>query len=376
MKKCLTLQSLQAFLKKGGILVSIVVISTSIFANGGSNSDTNSGNLLAVVAAVNELQAAVTARIDALAETLTRLYANASDNELTALAQQPNLATLDPKNAFQFTDSATTSPSNIISTYNFIDNMTEKSAAQKILYSLNNMSDDDAKEARRVLVKSIGTSSSAISPMDATNAQILLNTDAYSTADQNNAERTVAFISDYTNPLGNIDLAKLAKEPNLNDGAAGLEYRVKVLTLASIRSLLLSNLYKSMNARIPIKELGTQIGIPNKPDASLTQTLQYIASRRISNPKWYNTINTAPPPIVNREVAYILAEMQWQLYLLHRDNERMLQTITATGAINLRSAKMLPDPRELELEGTVNGTAAKPPSEDSSIPAFTPTTSQ
>jgi hypothetical protein len=55
---------------------------------------------------------------------------------------------------------------------------------------------------------------------------------------------------------------------------------------------------------------------------------QYLINNRLNNPDWYASMNTAPPAAVQREILYVLAETQRQLFELRMVNERMLATMS------------------------------------------------
>lgn len=312
-----------------------------------------SGGLLE---AIDKLREEIVARMEASKSRLDELFLDAYDN-LTSSAQLPNLATHNPANAYQFTEGGNPDQK-ALPVYDLVKESVQQAVAKKLQASL---SPGNTDAQRQVLLQPLSTGSDAIANM--LDAQSLLGPLVYdSPASQNLAERAVAFLSDYASPIGSIDLQKLHDEkPDIDKSRAGEEYKVKIFTQAAIRSLFLGTLYESLESRIPVKGLGKISGMPNKNDASLAEVMKYIASRRISDKNWYDTINKAPPVVVEREGVFILSEIQWQLYQLHRDNERILQTMTALGVLSLRAGKIMPDKNESELKMLVEGTAPTPP---------------
>lgn len=73
---------------------------------------------------------------------------------------------------------------------------------------------------------------------------------------------------------------------------------------------------------------------------SLLRIEEEMATKRINKAStdesgWYMKIANASPETVQREVAYLLAEMNYQLYLNRRMSEKLLMTMTAIGAGSL-----------------------------------------
>lgn len=309
-----------------------------------------------IVEAINNARIKILSQMELATVQLNTLFSDAFRNTfLTVNAQVPNLAMLNPVGNYVFEGSGG-ADQKALTPYELANNASQNLATQKLQKSLSN---DDVKAQRQVLLETGANSKEALAKT--LDAQNFLTPSAYTVEAQNNAERTVSFLSDYASPFGTIDLEKLNSKKELKDTDAAKTYRVKVYTNAAIRSLLLGNLYDSFNARIPVKGLGEGSGMSDKKSASIVEVEKYIASRRIKNPKWYETINSAPSIAVQREMAFVLAEIQWQLYQLHQDNEKMLQTMTALGVINLRSGGNLADSNEIQLKQDVEGTKPKEP---------------
>lgn len=323
-------------------------------AYGSSSSSPSSDD---IKKAIQELQKEISARMDASKAQIEGLFF-AAYSDLTNKTELPNLATQNPANAYQFVATEGSSSTTTLPVYDLVADSVQKAASQKLQASL---STGNAESQRQILLQPLTTGSDATVNM--LDAQSLLGPLTYSTPDtQNLAERAVEFLSDYASPIGTIDLQKLHdKKPELEASRSGQEYKVKVFTQAAIRSLLLGNLYESLESRIPVKDLGKVSGMPDKNDASLAEVTKYIASRRISDKTWYDTINKAPPGVVQRETVFLLSEIEWQLYQLNHNNERMLQTMTAMAVLNLRSNNMLPDQNDISLKAAVEGTEVAPP---------------
>lgn len=306
-----------------------------------------------IVDAINNARVEIVSQLSAGKEQLNTLFSNAFNSAfgLTPNAQVLNIALFDPK-GYLFEESPTnTTP---VTPYALVNDAAKKSAALKLENVIFNK---DQRAQASVLLSGLDTPARTVDNLDAQN---FLRQLSYTTDAQNKAERMIAFMAG-SGSVGAIDLEELKAKPELDSSDSAKEYKIKVYANAAIRSLLLGNLYEVFNARIPIKKLGEKSGMPNA-NASLAEVEQYAASRRIRNPEWYKTIDSAPSIAVQREIAFILAEMQWQLQTLHQDNEKMLQTMTAVGMINLRmSAGMSTDQKEIELQQALEGTTPKPP---------------
>jgi len=307
-------------------------------------------DLSPVVKAINDAKDAIILETKQPRDDLKVLFLKALDDTfLTTNASVVNMALLKPEGNYSFTESKenkgpATSP------YELVRQASQHSAALKLQSALSNKD----PEAQRQVLSSASDAKDAIAKM--LDAQNFLGPLAYTSDEQNEAELTVAFLSDYASPFGTIDLEKLNTNEENKDTEVAKAYRIKVYTNAAIRSLLLGNLYDSFNARIPVVDLAEKSGMPKKGSASLAEVEKYAATRRIADPKWYETINNTPSIGVERETVFILAEIQAQLYQLHRDNERMLQTMTAIGVTNLRAAGGFPDANEIDLKQKVDGT--------------------
>jgi hypothetical protein len=305
-----------------------------------------------IVDAVNNARVEIVSYLSAGKEQLNTLFSNAFNSAfgLTPNAQVLNIALFDP-NGYIFEQSpANTTP---VTPYALVNDAAKKSASIKLENIIFNK---DQRAQTSVLLSGMDTPTNTMDNLDAQN---FLRQLSYTPDAQNKAERMIIFMGG-SSPAGPIDLEEL-KAKKLDNSDSAKEYKIKVYSNAAIRSLLLGNLYEVFNARIPIKKLGEKSGMPNA-NASLAEVEQYAASRRIKNPEWYKTIDSAPSIAVQREIAFILAEMQWQLQTLHKDNEKMLQTMTAVGMINLRmSGSMSTDQKEIELKQALEGTTPKPP---------------
>jgi hypothetical protein len=126
------------------------------------------------------------------------------------------------------------------------------------------------------------------------------------------------------------------------------EYRLALRSYIAGQSLALDNFYRLLAERIVQPGLGTQTGLFNSngqpiKDASPLQVKEYLATRRASNPHWYDAMAKASPATVSRETLFVLAEIRQELFNLQQQNERLLLTMsglamqsTAGNKINLQ----------------------------------------
>ncbi|WP_367606416.1 type IV secretion protein IcmX [Legionella sp. W05-934-2] len=98
-------------------------------------------------------------------------------------------------------------------------------------------------------------------------------------------------------------------------------------------SLGISNLYFSLAKRMP----QTATGLPQNPSSQALSEFQMATNRLALNPsnlqdnntQWLQQINTASQASVQKEIAILLAEINYQLYLNRQIQERILLTNSA-----------------------------------------------
>lgn len=110
--------------------------------------------------------------------------------------------------------------------------------------------------------------------------------------------------------------------------AALNKYFTTLRVKAAQASVGLSNLYSILSKRMPQDQTGEAGGQPTSQ--ALSEFI--MATRRIYNPsqdmdkQWVNQINTATEATIQKEIAILLAEINYQLYLSRQQNERILMT--------------------------------------------------
>jgi len=122
-------------------------------------------------------------------------------------------------------------------------------------------------------------------------------------------------------PDDESDQARTDREKAL---ATLTNYVTKVRMYAAKNSVAMSNLYYILSKRLPQKDLG---------DSSRAFNEFQMATRRQYDPtkdatQWLDSINTASPATVQKEMAILLSEINYQLYLNRQQDERLLLTNT------------------------------------------------
>jgi hypothetical protein len=108
-------------------------------------------------------------------------------------------------------------------------------------------------------------------------------------------------------------------------------------------------------------------------DASPLQVKEYLATRRSTNPQWYDDMSKASPATVSRETLFVLAEIRQELFNIQQQNERMLATMSAMGGqLNMTgktNLKRLEGEVKEKINTTIKGLPAPTPA---GLPAGTP----
>ncbi|CDZ76557.1 hypothetical protein BN59_00831 [Legionella massiliensis] len=130
-------------------------------------------------------------------------------------------------------------------------------------------------------------------------------------------------------------------------------YLTSVRTYAAQMSVGLSNLYYIMSKRIAIPTNPNSAGTNNSPSSEALNEFN-MATWRLFNPAnpnasgsdsatlWIKQINGASPATVQKEMAVLLAEINYQLYLNRQQEERILLTNTLLLLQNAKAAQPSP----------------------------------
>jgi intracellular multiplication protein IcmX len=136
------------------------------------------------------------------------------------------------------------------------------------------------------------------------------------------------------------------------------DYFGSLRSYAAQSSVAASNLYYMLSRRLPQSQ-GTSGATQQQTSQALSEFT--MATRRLYNPdqsentQWLAQINQASAATVQKEIAGLLAEINYQLYLNHQQQERILLTNTV---LLLQIARLSPPPSLSRSTTTLQGTAA------------------
>ena len=128
----------------------------------------------------------------------------------------------------------------------------------------------------------------------------------------------------YKKPIGSTetDDERTAREKAL---ASLTKYVTSVRIYAAKNSVAMSNLYSILSKRLPQEALGDSSTAFN--EFQMATRRQYDPSKK-DGTQWIDSINTASPATVQKEMAILLSEINYQLYLNRQQDERLLLTNT------------------------------------------------
>ncbi|KTC96525.1 IcmX (IcmY) [Legionella geestiana] len=123
-------------------------------------------------------------------------------------------------------------------------------------------------------------------------------------------------------------------------------YLANLRVYAAQNSVAIGNLYYMLSRRLPQKISGTGAGSDLSAQTSQAMSEYNMSTWRLFNQQqpgtttqWMNQINTASAATVQKEVAILLAEMNYQLYLNRVQQERLLLTETVLLLQNSKAAQ-------------------------------------
>ena len=122
--------------------------------------------------------------------------------------------------------------------------------------------------------------------------------------------------------------AELPNRMNIQSGdeTSALNFIVHLRNFTALKAFFRGNIEEMIHRRVPLSGHQSQLSI--EKDMATRRIKKYFGETN----SWYNKMEAANPVTVNREVAYLLAEMNYQLYLNRQIQERMLATMSAIGA--------------------------------------------
>ncbi|OJY49049.1 MAG: hypothetical protein BGO90_12105 [Legionella sp. 40-6] len=137
------------------------------------------------------------------------------------------------------------------------------------------------------------------------------------------------------NNNGNPTLEQVQAQATLNNYFTGLR------TYAAQFSVGISNLYFIMAKRLPQNQSGSSKQEPSSQALSefnMATWRLFKADMSIDN-QWVSKLNNASPATVQKEIATLLAEINYQLYLDRQIQERILMTNSIMLLQNTRSSQ-------------------------------------
>jgi hypothetical protein len=171
------------------------------------------------------------------------------------------------------------------------------------------------------------------------------------------------FINIVTGAATPIPTLTITEYHNLKSDAARVQFVTKLRRYLALMSVGLSNFNTMLMRRMPQQGLGEKAGLPNATDASPLEVENYMARRRLGK-QWRDEMEKASPLTIQRQTLYTLAELNYQLYQLRQENERILATVSAmqvgniqmfnSGGIKSRDKKAMQD-LQPGLKGLIGG---------------------
>ncbi|MBA2654534.1 MAG: hypothetical protein H0U71_05660 [Gammaproteobacteria bacterium] len=178
---------------------------------------------------------------------------------------------------------------------------------------------------------------------------------------QNIALNFIHFMSGYATPVSTFNLnsfpeSQLSSKQKLDiqNSANYQSFQVQRRQVLAQQSVILNNLYWMYQRRLPISTIqagDTGLGVANP---SVAQIENYNATWRASSPTWYTQMSTASETNVQREMLFVLAELQAQVHRLHQDNERMIALMTINQLSNIQASKQLLAISEKQVQDNIN----------------------
>ena len=175
------------------------------------------------------------------------------------------------------------------------------------------------------------------------NADSLLSPLSYNDASKSQARDTIQFLSNAVNPLEVYQLTKDDLTGKNSDAA--LKYQRMVRSWASVNSLARRVLYHAYNRRTVFKG----------QTESQRQADHTLATRRLSA-AWYQQMAKAPPATINREMLYVMAEMNKRLYQQQqqRETENVLLATLLAQTVSNNTAQSMLNMQKSKFDGSKN----------------------
>lgn len=144
-------------------------------------------------------------------------------------------------------------------------------------------------------------------------------------------------------------------------------YLIAAHAFTALESVGLSNFNFLYGERLVQQGLGSQANLKTIPssaggssssisDASLLQIQEYMANRRVYNPSWYSQIMSSSSYIaLLKEITFILAEIEYELFQNRIIAERQLAAISAMQLQGLKPGKILLNQQYQAAKSAITG---------------------
>lgn len=192
---------------------------------------------------------------------------------------------------------------------------------------------------------------------------------AYTDAQKQTAQNFIQFAANLATPIEIVDMTKCVNDSKCMKKASVIKYLANLRTYSAQQSAGISALYQIFSRRTlmtidangqPV-HLGEQAGLPsstpNYPDASPLQVDAYLASRRVTDPNWYQAMETASDITLARENLYVAAENRLELFKLRMEIERLTALMAVLQIQQTRAAQTIAGETLKEQVETLKGQA-------------------
>jgi len=299
-------------------LTSALVISIFIWV---PTQAANAATLDDVVKQIEALQTTVLSKIDAAVKTFRDLMYEKNPTQGKTVAA--NVAQPDVN------ESANTS-SDALAATKVKEQLTGDSS--KFWQQMSELSASDTMQKPSSYSDIFSKKKDEISYDPSFNSNTVLGPETYTPEQEQMAKYFALFNAGFGDPIPKIQLRGLTQKQILDLQANDPDFRKFLVAKRSFitnRSVGLGNIYQLIANRMPQKGLGKKAGLGNKP-MSANALQDFLATRRADDAQWYADMAAASPSTIQRETLNVLVEIQKQLQQLHKDNERILLTLSTS----------------------------------------------
>lgn len=228
-------------------------------------------------------------------------------------------------------------------------------ASSNFWKDLADLKASDTMAAKKSYADIFGSKEKELNYDPSMNANTILSPETYTPEQEKMAKYFALFAGDFGDPLPKISLRGLTQTQRLDLQDNDPNFRkflVAKRTLIANRSVGLGNIYQLIANRTPVNGLGENAGLGNKP-ISAAALQDYLATRRANDAQWYEDMTKSSPSTIQRESLNVLVEMQKQLLQLHKDNERLLLTLSLMQLQGTQMSRALMKGNEETIKQTI-----------------------